>query len=72
VSDLTRVKRGREAGENSGTQGSNNFVRSAVASQHDALYPRPDPADLFKQRQIFVELLSGCDYDAERLLAQPL
>jgi hypothetical protein len=70
MGDLPCVKRGREAGENSGTQGSNDVVRSAVASQHDALYPRSDPADLLKEGQVFVDTAIGVgDYDAERLLA---
>jgi hypothetical protein len=73
VRDLTRIKGWCEAGEYSGTQGSNNFVRRTVTSQHNALDPRSDGTHLFKQRQVFLDSTVGIsDDNTERPHTQPL
>jgi hypothetical protein len=53
IRNLACVKRRGKTGEYSGTEGSNNFVRGTVTSQHNALDPRPDRAHLPQQRQVF-------------------
>jgi hypothetical protein len=73
VRDLTRIKGRCEAGEYSGTQGRNDFVRRTVTSQHDALNPRPDGTHLIKQCQVFLDSTVGIsDDNTERPHAQPL
>ena len=73
VGDVGRIERRCEAREHSSAQGSDDFVRRAVTSQNDGLYPRPDGTHLLQQRQIFFDSAVGTgDYDTELAHAQPL
>src|SRR3954470_19955911 len=71
--NFVRIKRRCEAGEHSGTQGSDDLVRSALTSQNDALYSGPNGAHLLQQRQVFIDgAVRTRDYDPERSHAQSL
>jgi len=73
VRDVVGVKRRGEAGEDTGTQGGDYTIGSAVAGQDDALYTGPDGAHLFEQGQVFVKSAVGAgDDDPKGSLAQAL
>src|SRR5271169_5266686 len=71
--DIVWVERRREAGEDSGTESGDNFVRSAVTGEDDALDARPDGAHLLEQGEVFIESAVGTgDDNAEGSIAQSL
>src|ERR1700679_1973620 len=73
MGDVTGVERRCEACEHAGTQGSDHFLRSALMSQDDALYSRPDGTHLLQQCQVFVNNAIGPgNDDPERSSTQAL